>query len=149
MTIIPNYSTCCISSNNTTSNILKKHEIFIGSPDDIMNYSYIIIICNTDISSIKNNLSMEFSLDGINWDKKMLITITSGQTIYRLNIISQYFRVVYKNGFTNQSHFRLQTIYQYHSKSLYNCINNNISNKHIQHSQSTKPLLTPPTLPIL
>jgi hypothetical protein len=61
-------------------------------------------------ASATDGLVAEFSPDGINWDNKDFYTITAGAgKVYSFQPAARYFRVVYTNGATAQTYFRLQT----------------------------------------
>lgn len=100
-----------VSTNNSTTTTLGNGEVFTGTGEDISQYSGISIIIFSDQDSATDGLSFEWSSDNTNWDHMQLHTVTANQS-YTTQVMmeAQYFRIVYTNGTTPQSNFRLQTI---------------------------------------
>lgn len=69
--------------------------------------------------SAADGISVQFSTDNSNWDDIYLFTYTAadGARRFQFPVTAQYFRIVYTNGGTLQTHFRLQTIL-HHGNSL-------------------------------
>jgi len=85
---------------------------YIGKPDEVLEYSEITIFIYSEVSSADNGISLEFSSDGVNWDEKNKYTLYGGESFKTtLKVTARYFRVVYDNGSSAQTDFRLQTIY--------------------------------------
>jgi hypothetical protein len=85
--------------------------VFTGTADDISSYSTITVFVDSDVDG---TLSMQFSIDGANWDRTKVVDVDQligSGSVHTLEVVAQYFRVVYTNGSSAQSHFRLQTIY--------------------------------------
>jgi hypothetical protein len=101
-----------ISSLNSSSTPLNISSTFTGTGEDIHIYKSLIVSLFSDKSSATNGLSLEFSIDGTNYDfKKTYSIIGNSPFSTSLQVIARYFRVVYTNGITAQSTFRMQTIY--------------------------------------
>lgn len=104
------------SSGNSTTTPLGSSGTFTGTSEDVSGYSAISYIVYADQSG---TLSPQFSSNGTNWDDNIeSFSIVAGQ-VFALtdNVEGKYFRVVYSNGATGQSTFRLQTVYKSNSVS--------------------------------
>ena len=100
-----------ISTANSTSTPLGAGAMFTGSPEDITNIGYIVVTVYADVASATDGLDIQFSPDGVNFDGGDQYTIPlDRQKTFSFQAATQYFRVVYTNGATPQSVFRLQTI---------------------------------------
>jgi len=84
---------------------------FTGTSIDTLKYAIFVISVYSDVASATDGLSVQFSTDNTNWDHIDVYTIpaVTGKT-FSFQTAAQYMRVVYTNGGTNQSIFRLQTI---------------------------------------
>lgn len=106
-----------ISTNNSSTSTLGISGVFTGTGEDVSNYSSIGVAWNSDVASTKLGLSMEFSPDNTNWDRKIPVSShndslsTNHGGVHRLSVAENYFRVVYTNGATAQAEFRLQSMY--------------------------------------
>ena len=98
-----------IASNSTTSP-LGSGAVFTGAPFEILKYSVVNVGLISDVASATNGVKLEVSPDGINWDHSHSTTYSGGSgTGYIFNCEFKYARVVYTNGASAQSFFRLQT----------------------------------------
>jgi hypothetical protein len=99
-----------ISSVNSSSDTLGGSATFTGTGVDVSGMSVITVFVDSDVDG---TLKMQFSSDNTNWDRTkqvpLDIEIGSG-SVHTLEVVAQYFRVVYVNGSSAQGHFRLQTI---------------------------------------
>ena len=87
--------------------------VFTGTAFDITSYAAINVNVKSDVPSATNGLKVEFSPDGINWDHSHSTTYTAATGVgYIFNAEFKYARVVYTNGSSAQSYFRLQTIFK-------------------------------------
>jgi hypothetical protein len=102
-----------ISTANSTTTPLGISGVFTGTSEDISNYSAINITVFTDEASVANGLSLEWSSDGTNWDHVQTHSVLAS-TSFVLQAMgeSNFFRVVYTNGATGQTVFRLKVIYK-------------------------------------
>lgn len=100
-----------VSTNNSTTSTLLAAATFTGTGEDVTNYSSINVTVIASHVSATDGLSIQQSTDNSNWDITDTYTIpaTTGKT-YLVPRQARYLRVVYTNGGTNQSSFRLQTI---------------------------------------
>lgn len=100
-----------VSTNNSTSTPLGISGVFTGTSDDISSYSAVTIQIYSDKASATDGLSIEFSTDGTNWDEKHTATIAAAsERVFTFPTHAQYYRIVYTNGGTGQTVFRLQSI---------------------------------------
>lgn len=100
-----------VSTNNSSSSTLVNDAVFTGTGEDISSYSSVSVQVFASHASATDGLSMEFSTDSSNWDEKHIATIaaaTEREFIFPCH--AQYFRIVYTNGGTTQTSFRLQVI---------------------------------------
>ena len=106
-----------VSVDNSTDVALGISGVFTGVAEDVSQFSEITVSYNSDALGAFHGLSMEFSPDGVNWDRVTPITPESegDQTgiggSHVVIVLYKYFRVVYTNGTDAQTFFRLQTIF--------------------------------------
>lgn len=100
-----------VSTNNSSVATLLAAAVFTGTSDDVLNYNEIRVSVIASHASATDGLSIQQSSDNSNWDITDTYTIpaTTGKT-YAVPRQARYFRLVYTNGGTNQTSFRLQTI---------------------------------------
>lgn len=100
-----------ISTNNSTSSVLSGGAAFTGTSEDVLNYNEIRISVIASHASATDGLSIQQSSDNSNWDVTDTYTIPAATSkTYSVPRQARYFRVVYTNGATLQTSFRLQTI---------------------------------------
>lgn len=115
------------SVENSSNSVLTANSSFIGTAIDVSDYSEIRVSILSDQSSSADGVSIQFSIDRINWD---FIGATATYTSYDgLELVSdvhaKYVRVVYTNGGIAQTMFNIQTVLCYdHSTAV---IPNNVS----------------------
>jgi len=98
-----------ISTVNSTSTPLTAGSVFTGTAEDIRDESVIIVTSYSDVASATDGLMVQWSTDGTNWDGSDTFTIPAAkQKTFTFQPVAQYFRIVYTNGGTNQTEFRLQ-----------------------------------------
>jgi len=99
-----------ISRVNSSTTALDSAGVFTGTAEDVLYQSSITTYIK---SNVNGTFLMQFSSNGTNWDIKIPFTYTATDTTttYYLPVIARYFRIVYTNGTTAQTSFRLQTIY--------------------------------------
>lgn len=100
-----------IDSNNITVVPLLADAVFTGTSTDVLNVSTIKISLNTDVASATNGLSIQFSKDGTNWDWMDNYTVLGPNFNEEISVSpsAQYFRIVYTNGTSDQTYFRMST----------------------------------------
>lgn len=101
-----------ISTDNSTTSTLTSASTFTGTGEDVSNYAMITVQTDASHDSAADGLTFQFSTDDTNWDDVFPFTYTAanGARRFQLAATAQFFRIVYTNGGTNQTHFRLQTI---------------------------------------
>lgn len=108
-----------ISILNSTSTPLSGAGVFTGTWEDCLKYSTITVSIFTSHNSALNGLQFQTSTDGVNWDDGDSFTLSAmspgGAKVFSFGVTSQYFRIVYTNGATLQTGFRLQTILHYNA----------------------------------
>lgn len=103
-----------VSPLNSSVVPLGAGEVFTGPAEDVSFYSSITTMVDTDVDSASTGFSMQFSMDGLSWDRAKSTTLDVSEAnnqAHGLAVVSKYFRMVYTNGPIAQGHFRLQTIY--------------------------------------
>lgn len=100
-----------VSSFNSSTTPLGISGVFTGTAEDVSEFATVSIAIFSDVASVVNGLSIQFSVDGTNWDHTDGYTImaATGKT-FTIGRVARYFRIVYTNGTTAQNTFRLQTI---------------------------------------
>ena len=101
-----------VSKANSSTTNLTTGASFTGTAEDIHQFSTITVYVDTDNDA---TLKMQFSSDGVNWDRTKQVpidqTISSG-SVHTLEVVANFFRVVLTNdGADTTTHLRLQTIY--------------------------------------
>lgn len=100
-----------VDSNNSSTATLGISAAFTGTGTDVTSYSSVSVIVHSDVASATDGLSMEWSSDNTNWDLSTQHTIAAGSgESFVIPRVAQFFRVVYTNGGTGQTTFRLETI---------------------------------------
>ena len=101
-----------ISTNNSTTSVLGNGAVFTGTGDDLLGYSAVTIQLDSSHDSATDGMTFQFSTDNSNWDDVYTFTYTvaDGARRFQFPVTARYFRVVYTNGTTLQTHFRVQTI---------------------------------------
>lgn len=107
------------SSLNSSTALLNSSAVFTGTWENVSSYAAITFSIFSDQASASNGLSVQWSGDGVNTD------VTDGSNVsanagraFSLTPRARYFRIVYTNGGTNQTIFRLYTNYHYVGSGL-------------------------------
>ena len=96
---------------NSTTTLLGAGGVFTGTVFDLTDYVTVNINAYSNVASAANGLSLQFSQDGTNWDVVENHTVAAGVGYTHLvRGKAQYCRVVYTNGATPQSAFRLAMV---------------------------------------
>ncbi len=108
-----------VDSGNSSASTLLADAVFTGTGIDILSHDIVTITLDASHDSATDGISFQFSTDNSNWDDVYPFTYTAadGARRFQFPVTAQYFRVVYTNGGTNQTHFRMQTIL-HHNNSL-------------------------------
>lgn len=104
-----------VDSNNSTTTTLLANATYTGTSTSVLPYSSVSVILYSNVASATQGLAIEFSMDGTNWDDSSTFSFTPGTGVnqgqtYKSPARSQYYRIQYTNGATNQTTFRLQTV---------------------------------------
>ena len=98
-------------ANNTTTTPLAANAVFTGAATSVSNYASVEIGIYSDQSSATNGLQVEWSPDGTNWDYVSAVSYTGGAGLsIPFPVQSNYFRLIYTNGGTLQTSFRLYVL---------------------------------------
>ena len=101
-----------VSTANSSTATLGSNAVFSGTSEEITNYSSVSVYVFSNVSGATDGLSMQQSSDGTNWDIIDVYSVPAGVgKTFGLQCTARFFRVVYTNGSTAQSSFRLQTIF--------------------------------------
>lgn len=100
-----------VTPQNSSTTPLGAGGTFTGDWIQILNYGVVFVNVFTDQDSATDGLEIQQSSDGINADHGDVFTIPAniGKN-FSINPYAQYMRVVYTNGATPQTAFRLQTL---------------------------------------
>lgn len=101
-----------ISTVNSTQVALGANGVFTGTSEEITKYAEIRVSVFSDQASATNGLQMQQSVDNVNWDNVDTYTIpaATGKT-FGTGSAARYFRLIYTNGATPQTTFRVQVTY--------------------------------------
>ena len=100
-----------IDAGNTTTTLLGANATFTGTARDLLGYTQVSVFVYSNVASATGGLNLQFSTDGTNWDEDQAVTISAANAQHvSVSVIARYFRIVYTNGGTAQTTFRLQTI---------------------------------------
>lgn len=99
---------------NSTSKVLGAAGVYTGQACLCRDCAAIYVNVYSDQSSATDGLEIQQSTDGVNWDFSDTYTITGGDAEqYTINPSAAYYRIVYTNGATPQTEFRLQVNFKY------------------------------------
>mgnify|MGYP000479348130 FL=1 len=98
-----------ISSINSTTTPLASGASFTGTAQRVIGYSSVITSVKTDQAG---TLSMQFSIDGTNWDSQINFSVVPDTNeIHRFSVSKEFYRCVFTNTSASpQTYLRLQTI---------------------------------------
>jgi hypothetical protein len=100
-----------VDSNNSSTTPLGISATFTGTATDVSGYGSVSVQVFADQASATDGLSMEWSIDGTNWDVQDQHDVAANVGVqFILPRAANQFRVVYTNGGTGQTVFRLETI---------------------------------------
>ena len=100
-----------IEAGNSSTATLIADAVFTGTGVDLLDHQAITVMIDASHDSATDGMQFQFSSDNVNWDVSFDFTYTTnGGRTFQFGIYAQYFRVVYTNGGTGQTHFRCQTL---------------------------------------
>lgn len=101
-----------VSTVNSTSVNLGIGGIFTGASEDVSQYQSIKIQVFSSAASAVDGLSLQQSVDGVNWDRLDIYSIPAATgKEFIMDVGAQFYRVVYTNGGAATSSLRIQTLY--------------------------------------
>ena len=100
-----------VEAGNSSVATLGIGATFTGTGVDLLDHQAITVMIDASHDSAVDGMQFQFSSDNSNWDVSLDFTYTvNGGRIFQFGIYARYFRVVYTNGGTGQTHFRCQTL---------------------------------------
>lgn len=101
-----------VDSGNSSTSTLVGDAVFTGTGIDVLHYQAVTIQLDASHNSATDGFEFQASIDNSNWDDTIKFTYTASEGARRFQFPtnSQYIRIVYTNGSTGQTHFRMQTI---------------------------------------
>lgn len=128
-----------VSTANSSSTPLGSSAAFTGTSENITGYAMILVSVFADQASATDGLSIQQSSNGTNWDITDAYTVpaSTGKT-FSFQPVASFFRIVYTNGATLQTAFRLQAVFhQYAAKSSSQRPSDAVSNENDFEQAST------------
>lgn len=117
-----------IDTGNSTTSTLTANSVFTGTWVDVLEFAHVTIHVKASHDSASGGLQIQWSTDGSNIDDtdSFKVVAATGK-IFTFGPQARYMRIVYTNGTTNQTYFRLQTILKtFFQKASSHRINANI-----------------------
>ena len=109
-------STSAVDPNNSTTTPLAANGVFTGTGTSALNAAAIEVIMYSNVASAASGVTVQFSMDNTNWDDSATYTFTPGSVgpnqgqAFITSARAEYYRVVYTNGSTLQTTFRLESV---------------------------------------
>lgn len=117
-----------VDSGNSSIVPLSGGATFTGDAFETLNYGIVFVSVYADVASATDGLKVQQSIDGTNWDFADNYTIAAGANEnYAVNPHARYLRVVYTNGGSAQTTFRLQVIAKGNSKPSSHRLEDNVT----------------------
>lgn len=131
-TIELNTTVGLLSPENSTTTPLLAGATFTGTAVDLKDYVTVNVVIKASHASATDGLCIDFSTDGINWDITECHTIPAATGEAHLSRAKgRYCRVRYTNGGTNQTYFRLYTVFKNTAVSMtYEALSSDIDDTH-------------------
>lgn len=100
-----------LSATNSSAVALASSGVFTGTSVEVVGYASITVSVFSNQASAVDGLQIQQSSDNVNWDftDVFSIPVSTGKT-FSIPVQARYARVIYTNGATIQTVFRLQTI---------------------------------------
>ena len=101
-----------VDANNSSTSTLTASSVFTGTGVDLLDHQAVAVNISASHDSAVDGMQFQFSSDGTNWDISYIFTYTAadGGRAFQFGIYAKYFRVMFTNGSTGQTHFRCQTL---------------------------------------
>lgn len=117
-----------VDSGNSSVVPLLGGATFTGTAFETLNYGIVFVSVYADVASATDGLKVQQSIDGTNWDFVDNYTIAAGANEnYAVNPHARYLRVVYTNGGSAQTTFRLQVVAKGNSKPSSHRLEDNVT----------------------
>jgi hypothetical protein len=102
-----------VDAGNSSTTPLAANGVFTGAQTSALPWSSITISVKSDQASAANGLSIQQSQDGVNWDLQDNFSVAANTEFQTtVDLVMQFYKVIYTNGTTIQTAFRLQTVKQ-------------------------------------
>ncbi len=112
MSRIREFNNGTLSELNSTIVTLGPGETFTGVGEDVTEFVEVRVAVFSDVASATDGLNIEYSTDNVNFDHDDSYTVPAGTgKNYGVQRVAQFYRIVYTNGGTIQTVFRLTTIF--------------------------------------
>ena len=100
-----------LDTNNSTTTPLDIDGVYIGTATNILSYSSINLLIETDQESASGGLQVEFSMDGVTWHGGESFTVPANTAkFYTPPVQGVYYRITYTNGGIAQTSFHLHCV---------------------------------------
>ncbi|HEX9060849.1 MAG TPA: hypothetical protein VF941_11775 [Clostridia bacterium] len=105
-----------VDAGNSSTSTLTSGSTFTGTGKSTLGFTSIEVLVYSDQSSATGGVQIQFSSNNTNYDDASTFTFTAGNAapnagqVYIIPVRAQYYRVVYINGGTGQTAFRLSSI---------------------------------------
>ena len=100
-----------VSTLNSTTTPLSAGGSYLGTFEETLRWSHIVLTVYTDVPSLTDGLTIEWSTDGIHIDDDDIFTVPGDNgKVYTFGPEAKYYRVRYINGSSPQSEFRLSVL---------------------------------------
>lgn len=108
-----------VSTVNSTSTNLAGGGVFTGQSEDASEFSTAFVSIFSSHVSATDGLSVQFSSNGTDWDLINVFTIPAATgKVFSFGVLAKFFRLVYTNGATLTTSFRVQTLFSRTIKKL-------------------------------
>ena len=103
-----------VSTANATTTPLGANATFTGGWEQVVDFSTLTVTVFANVASATGGMKFEWSSDGTNIDEIEAVTISVAHPgrAMSFNVRGRYFRIVYTNGGTAQTTFRLGTVFR-------------------------------------
>lgn len=98
-----------IDTGNSSTATLTASSTFTGTGLSTLGYGSVSLVILASHASAANGVAVEQSMDNTNWDIADYIDVAANQAMsFTVNFAAEFYRVVFVNGGTNQTTFRLE-----------------------------------------
>ena len=106
-----------VDSGNSSTSTLTANSVFTGSWMDVLEFAHICVQVIASHVSATDGLQLQWSSDGTNIDDDDVFTVPANNgKSFTFGPQARYFRIIYTNGPTNQTTFRLHTTLKIHNQ---------------------------------